>query len=484
MILAGDKAGHPWHGVWSAATGKITTSGAVEIDLPGVDPSGIIVDGTVEFPPGDAIRVAIPGQPSVTTTAEETAEGKTWLNYGILSGARHRIYGVNLGYRHWIYVAPDKSVWKASLTYSPGYGDVSVDFIRFGDFTPGADTGECTATDSHGSGMTPDGYWMIDDISPDGSTILVSLFFIMGDVDSIGTDSLRSGARVCSGGIRIDVEGTPPDVSVTATVMALPGDAYELIEHEIDSAYPSPYSETVTIRALIGLAFDATGGPCKIYEEMHDEYVVTQDEETYEYYMGDPPEGPFEAVNIQRDLVGSCYYRILFGETIVAEITGSCAMHGESDSFHDNRLTGAEWAALQTLSRTWSFGEYSGSFDESIQWFAGDSEGSPLYSMWSVLQMFTFGDDIRIVRTKTGIGDEPLKYFVVPCRFGNGLFSVAVVTFEISSSDVLEVVYETVVSAGGVDTDRISASGLAGHFATRHPVTRQITRSATPVCVV
>lgn len=64
----------------------------------------------------------------------------TWLNYGLISGAKHRLMGVELGAGDWIYIAPDKTRWRVTFSAAPlalassTSATVSVSLKRFGEF--------------------------------------------------------------------------------------------------------------------------------------------------------------------------------------------------------------------------------------------------------------------------------------------------------------------------------------------------------------
>lgn len=72
--FGGDNAGHPWHGLYKGAIDKISTPAGGDIDPPGARPDG-----------GDCWLVQIPGLPVPVTSPDEAAEGKTWLNYALIS---------------------------------------------------------------------------------------------------------------------------------------------------------------------------------------------------------------------------------------------------------------------------------------------------------------------------------------------------------------------------------------------------------------
>ena len=123
------------HGLWRGDTAAIESPGGVSIPCRGAQPAQI---REYEGDQGDSIAVRVPGTPAVTRSPEEhaadAAAGRTWLDYGILSGGARRLYGHELGARSWIYCAPDGSRWTATM----GMGAAAqLAFRRFGAI-PGA----------------------------------------------------------------------------------------------------------------------------------------------------------------------------------------------------------------------------------------------------------------------------------------------------------------------------------------------------------
>lgn len=517
MILAGDKSGHPWHGVWSAATGKITTPAAAQIDLPGDAPSGVIVENELVMPPGDAILVKVPDQPAVTTTTEEAAAGKTWLNYGVISGIKHRIAGKNLGRQSWLYVAPDKSVWKATLAYSPLSGAVQVGFIRFGDFTPGAAAGEVTKTASHGYGMGSVSYWMIDDVSSTGNAALVTIF--EKPVETI-YNVLGSGVRDCRGGILVSLSGNPPDVTLTVTVMVLPEDRYSYglngsqthhyvwyrssdsdkpnrvdeIEDGgtvtsdpfVGSSPPEPpdqggglvwrggadmtsYSETHTSAWFIGLAFSGTGSP-EIVKLVTEKSLSFSGSASWKTNIN--PILPNDYHEYVADLSGTETQTwnggVVVGETAIITLSGSCYV---TSSFNSGGY-GSGDDSLE-ISASWNFAGIEGSDTLSVGQFQALSP---------VVDLFGGGDVLGLYNKFSADADYTDLW--IPIRYGNGLYGLMRGRVNTGAAEFSECEYVNVASVRGSSTAAVAATNLGQHFATCHPVTGQITRSTTPVCVV
>lgn len=518
MIMAGGKAGHPFHGLWTSSDGKITTPTSVVIDLPGAAPNGEIVHDEMELPPGDAIRVAIPGQAAVTTTTEEAAAGKTWLNYGILSGPRHRIYGVNLGFHRWLYVAPDKSVWKCALSYDPASGSVSVNFVRFGDFTPGALENESTETASHGTGITLAEYWMIDDISITGDEVLLTSF----RAEEPPFNGLNAGIRVCRGGARINISGTPPDATVTATEMVSTAESTEqnvvasfsaeghfwrasdpdypnrIDETEVTNIswdYPddppnadppeqgdglpwhgmsllSSISRTTTDTALVGLAMNS-GGSADVVTTVVE--CVESWSCSYSPFTDVPnPSLPdFHRYNVSASATGtqSGSLVVKIGAAELIEYTGSATSTHSCDRIDDGGHEGVD------VSYSWEFSDYSG--DDTLS--TGTDVGYP--NEIFITQFITGATSGGATIFDTTLGDAEMVYQFKPIRYGNGLFGIACAQADLVGT-ISGVDYMKIASPTGSSATSISGTDMSQHFATCHPVTGQISRASAPVCFV
>lgn len=113
--------GQPFHGLYRA--GVISLPNSSTITPPAPLPIG-----------SDGFAVMIPGQPSVTTSPADTAEGMEWLNYAIVSGENHVFYGIALGLDSWVYIADDNSAWKATASISQA-GSGTVTLVNINDVT-------------------------------------------------------------------------------------------------------------------------------------------------------------------------------------------------------------------------------------------------------------------------------------------------------------------------------------------------------------
>lgn len=120
--------GHPWHG--------LCTNGVLAL------PNGT----TKTYPQpasGDAHVLRVPGVPEVTRTPEEaaadSAAGRTWLNYAILSGSACQLYSKALGAGRWIYADEAGDRWLVTTTLHgatvaglESAGTITVTLARFG----------------------------------------------------------------------------------------------------------------------------------------------------------------------------------------------------------------------------------------------------------------------------------------------------------------------------------------------------------------
>lgn len=93
--------GWPWHGTWR--NDLLHLPNGATMTLPGAVPTM-----------GDALAVMIPERAPVTTSPSDAAAGLTWLNYAVIYGVNHVLYGKALGPGKWIHIAEDLSPWIAS----------------------------------------------------------------------------------------------------------------------------------------------------------------------------------------------------------------------------------------------------------------------------------------------------------------------------------------------------------------------------------
>lgn len=236
--------GHTAHGLYSTVDGLIETAGGVSIPIPGIVPDS-----------SDCHLIRPPGSRPDTRTAEEvaadTAAGRTWLDYGIVSGLNHRLYGKSLnlpGSPGWIYCAPDGSKWLARFLLANST-TVRLTFRRFGTISRSAsDTNIVQTVDVPISGIGANGEYPVvttiaatdakayrfDAVSATGGKFLFTgrqRVWAAGGVDgsntpplgiSTATNGVNNAAGPAGGAWEIVITGTPPAASATCTPLIHP----------------------------------------------------------------------------------------------------------------------------------------------------------------------------------------------------------------------------------------------------------------------
>lgn len=205
-----DTFGFPWHGLYRKATSDVLLPSGATKALSAVG----LTSGT---PPqdGDCYRVQHPDAPGAVTSAEETAQGMSWLDYALFAGSGRRYGGDEIGAKRWVYVAPDGSVWLVNLPIigtAVGTGALSTTltlspFGRLGEPEDPAPTSQSIAVSISSDWFTADyaPYYddnrlYIDDINPTGSRALIT-------------------PGISFGMLELRISGTPP--AATAELVAL-----------------------------------------------------------------------------------------------------------------------------------------------------------------------------------------------------------------------------------------------------------------------
>lgn len=216
--FGGDKIGYPWHGLYRAATDKITTPAGGDVSLPGYSNPGI---------DGSTFLIQIPGRPAVETTTAEAASGKTWLNYAIVAGKNGFIYGQAMGVERMIYVDPAGRCWLLAIHASGSRDDGAVElyvrWVRFGLFVDAVEASavEWVATATKTVGFTlhtgypvpGDSSWVeIQDISPNGQRLLLAV---------------RRNTVGCAAVVEAVFSGSPADGTFDFTLQSLWDEAGE-----------------------------------------------------------------------------------------------------------------------------------------------------------------------------------------------------------------------------------------------------------------
>ena len=202
--------GFPWHGLYRKATSDVLLPNGTTKAL-----SAVGLSTGTRPQDGDCYRVKHPDAPGAVTSAEETAQGMSWLDYALFSGSGRRYGGDELGAKRWIYVAPDGSVWLVNLPIIGtvvGTGALSTTltlspFGRLGEPEDPAPASQSIAVSISGDWFTADyaAYYddnrlYIDDINPTGSRALIP-------------------PGISFGMLELRISGTPP--AATAELVAL-----------------------------------------------------------------------------------------------------------------------------------------------------------------------------------------------------------------------------------------------------------------------
>jgi hypothetical protein len=382
MIFSGPKAGHPWHGEWRSSTGKITPPATADIDCPG-EPPKVRLQSLPRYVDtahsGDCYKVEVPDMPAVETTTEEALLGETWFNYALISGARHRLYGIELGKEDWIYVAPDNSRWRVNFSFATldlatsTSTNMSVALTRFGEFAETI-TGEDAQSlgtvsvdlaldrPNPGQSLYPlsgsaaaRAYVGIEDIRTDGARALLA---VQADMEIESTCPLQD--RVLYSVIELRIEGTPPDAAMSFVTVAATS---ALTSNQINSRWQKFRAMTwykdefdvdqVWLGAETNLRNDAL-----IYlapDNLHWLVYLISDEEWYE---PDPPPGGnavFGATSAYIDCVSTAAIAFRYGATdqVVEKVVVSVSWVGSySGSITPIASATVDWSATGTLTGT------------------------------------------------------------------------------------------------------------------------------------
>ncbi|MFT3758967.1 hypothetical protein [Thauera sp.] len=228
------------HGVYRASTGKITTPAGVQIATPGVAPLG--GDAHLIRPPG-----ARPDTRKPDEIAADAAAGRTWLDYGIISGINNRLYGKALGgggMPGWIYCAPDGSRWRVRAQMQSA--GLSLFFYPFGAFSRSSLPGAAQSIGVPMSGISAAGEslffhtttgqeepgYLLDAISSTGSKALItgrrsqwrSTSLLGQHAPAAGRATVTNGPSIWGGGPaggawELIISGTPPAASAVAVAL-------------------------------------------------------------------------------------------------------------------------------------------------------------------------------------------------------------------------------------------------------------------------
>lgn len=216
--------GDPWHGLYRGAVVELPNS--TTRALPGDAPTD-----------GSSFAIKIPGQPAVTTSTADAAAGMTWLNYGLINGKNHCLYGRAMGEAAWILIDADNVPWRAVLSGSGG--TMTITMHRFGLF----DSPHVTHSAST-SFTWPSGKLMsIDDIDSTGRQVAIVFYILLTD----GTREVHQVWLLTLSGAAASLTITPvdmtPDPLSVGTSGNVPGDP----DIDVSTCWVKAYSDnTVT----------------------------------------------------------------------------------------------------------------------------------------------------------------------------------------------------------------------------------------------
>ena len=161
-----ERFGDPWHGLLRGGV----------IELPNSTTRAPI--GTLPSD-GSSHIIKIPGAAAVTTSGDDTIAGMTWLNYAMMTGNNHCLYGLPLGNLSWIYIDADDLPWCAELSGSGS--SLTITLTRFGVLD---NAGSAAATHAETISFTWPSYdgilYNIDDVDSSGRTIAL-VFYVLRD---------------------------------------------------------------------------------------------------------------------------------------------------------------------------------------------------------------------------------------------------------------------------------------------------------------
>lgn len=441
--------GDPWHGLVLGAT--LTLPGGITKPLPGAVPTG-----------GDCYLVQAPGMPAVTTSADEVAQGMTWLNHGLMSGPNHCLYGQALGADSWVYVTGAGVAWLCKMAFNVATRSGSVTFRRFGVFPDDGAGVVQTATFSL-PGPFDGSAWQIDDIKPDGSGVLVVTY---EPVDSWTFYNIQTtGHRRCGGAFEVIVSGSPPAASVAAAQLKT---ASQASGQSVDTrAYTHATVNGVSIvTSNVGRVghFDRLAGYCySAGAALPVLRSLWSDQESYSSPSAPSTSLVDYTVNGQADH----YYKVSIGSQAL-QITGRTSWAGsgqvEAGSYPPPHLSG-------NLTHTTTLDGHAGytytfSGPTVVSYQAADS--------W----IFTEAGDTDNYFIAAASSGPTVAIW--PRRLGNGLYGIARYQRNLATGDFAGTWLTGIVHPGGTVAVELSSTNTSTKFyATRHPVTGDIQTRAS-----
>ena len=185
--------GQPFHGLWKS--GSITLPNATTKTCPAPANGGVVL-------------LRVPDQPAVVRSTEEqdadTAAGREWRNYGLISGGRYGasdyVYG-DVGTATVIFIDAENISWLMHIIWPYTVSYMTVKVRRFGHFVkPWIETAWSPSINVE---MDPDFMPALV-----GSHLLTICQNTTGREFVLGGVNLGSGTNYCNGMIRVNVSGT------------------------------------------------------------------------------------------------------------------------------------------------------------------------------------------------------------------------------------------------------------------------------------
>lgn len=496
--------GHCDHGLWRGGEDNhIRTEDNVVIPIRGAIPAETTLP--YEQNRGNSRAIRVPGTPPVERSpeahADDRAAGRTWLDYGVISGARNRLYGVELGEATWIYAPSDGSRWLVELT------DDAIRFSRFGCIPQAADEPRLVSISpvyipvpEGADGLV--GFRVLDDVNDDGSQFVVTtgVYSCPWDTNTEQDHYLRYPYVIR----RFVISGVPPLVTVQ-----------EIVENDSYGYLGSTSSNTYTTWGYLHWYKTLPSSSWRVTE-----WATDTEPPSYEdgwsligrYYL---PNHGSETARYERALGGA---------------------------FVDNEFRFVRWISQYTETRAFEYDpvrleqlelggsglEVSGTFDVElvIQLYVGDTPlvctiqdespaGATLQSDRSVIWNHQSDTTMLMQGNEVACGDtvSPSSYSIsayeqvigqkwglFPYRLANRAWSLAAVNLGAVYADLgLDFGW---IGSGGGDHIHIGVAGpgeplytfeaipIGGPppsihgYASVHPATGEITRDTEPICYV
>ncbi len=499
-----DKMGDPWHGVWDGASGNISTIPGPVVACPGAAPDA----GFPARRHGDCYLIEVPGTTATSSDTADATAGRTWLDYGLLSGYERRLYGEELGSKSWIYAASDGTRWLAEFTtltadLDAGTADVTLVLTEFGVFNAAA--APVTQTFALGTvsltlnAATPNDFFdyatshaasfEIEDIWTDGAKVLIA-----PQIDCVAIGSPQVEARVLFTVLQAELSGIPPSASLSLTTV--------LTQAQVGPAVTDSSSRTVkhilwvretgNTTYTVYTASDASA--------TYDWTATLAASPPYDQYVTGDAVTAYSATYAQQVVIGARYTAAGVLSVIKREET-----HAHTYTATVTPDNAGDWAASDSDSST---GKISLTVDGTeIQAIplnhSHSSSGTGATLTWSM--SFTIGSQTLNSSGSTGTFDlspnvgiwyQPKKpggintlaytqsttYVIWPLKYTNTIFGMA--SEDIFSSPLSLRFYPVFGRVGSGTGEIVWTTGNLPIYCSEHPVDGTLIRGTTPVAYV